>query len=172
MSAPCECGEPHPVAQRRVAQVDGTCVETRTFYCPPPALAGALPKARATTPVAEVALTGFTCLDPELEAAQAAAILEAEGACCAPVVDDRGALVGVVSASALSQGEAGSAPREVEDAMSPAPLTLQPAASVKEVAVAMARSGLQRVPLVTAAGEVVGVVTAMDLVRWLAGRGG
>ncbi len=173
----CECSEPRPVSQRRTARDDGEQREARTFYCPEPLPAAAAPSPD-TTPVAEVVPPGFTCLDPELEAGKAAEILEHEGACCAPVVDDRGALVGVVSAEALlrlreqvardRREDPGALGFEVEDAMAAPEHTLPPTASIAEVAARMLQWEVERVPLVTPGGEVVGVVTAADLLRWLA----
>lgn len=135
------------------------------------------------TPVAEVALATCTCLDPELEAAEAAQILEADRLSSAPVVDDGGVLLGMVETRALQSVclaesyrhdlEPGSA-AEVEDAMSASAdvIALGERASIADAARLMACSGLDRLPIVTGTAQVVGTVTAMDLVNWLARRRG
>lgn len=113
---------------------------------------------------AEVAWPELECLDPELQTEDAEKLMEANQVASAPVVDDRGVLVGVLTAQTQAH------PRdavEVEDAMSTELVTLPQGASVLEAVEVMARTGRQQLPLVTAEGEVVGMVSAMDVVRWL-----
>ena len=114
-------------------------------------------------------ISDVTCLDCDLETAQGLAALGTSGVTSAPVVDDNGVLVGVVSITALAGMRHGDG-LEVEDAMRTDVVTASPRASVAEIAKLMASHGLERVPVVTASGRLVGVVTAMDVVRWLAGR--
>lgn len=116
---------------------------------------------------AEIACSDVDCLDPELQATEAAKLMEVRGVAAAPVVDDRGVLVGLISAQTRPDPD-----EEVEDAMSSQPVTLPENASVADAVVLMARSGRQHLPIVTAAGEVVGMLSAIDLVRWLARVGG
>ncbi len=120
------------------------------------------------------------CLDGELEVSKAVIILEVAGVSSAPVLDDNGVLVGIVSTAALARillefsefrgfGR-GITPAEVEDAMSTELVTLPQQASVAEAARLMVGRSLERVPVVTDDGHLVGVICAMDLVRWLARR--
>lgn len=118
-----------------------------------------------------------TCLDAELAATRAVELLALSGVTSAPVLDDNSVLIGVVSASALArlQHEAAridgfhvSDQLEVEDAMSTEVVTLPQHATVGEVARLMAERQLDQVPIVTDDGHLVGVLSASDLVRWLA----
>lgn len=116
-----------------------------------------------------------TCLDGELEVSKAVVILDVAGVSSAPVLDDHGVLVGIVSTASLARlrlsgfGQR-AIPAEVEDAMSTELVTLPQQATVAEAALLMAEHDLERVPIVTEDGHLIGVICAMDLVRWLARR--
>lgn len=119
-----------------------------------------------------------TCLDCELEASRAVELMEVAGVTSAPVLDDNSVLVGVVSTRALARIRTqaaregfglGDALLEVEDAMSTEVVTLSQRASIGEAARVMAARNVDRIPIVTDDGHLVGVLSAMDLVKWLAG---
>ena len=88
--------------------------------------------------------------------------------------------MGVVQATALQRAckdaeafrgyDFGTTAPEVEDAMTPPDVALSESASVAQAARLMATRGLDSVPVVSQDQQVVGVLTAMDLVRWLAAR--
>jgi CBS domain-containing protein len=105
----------------------------------------------------------------------------------APVVDDAGRVLGLVSKTDLVRwqmdeddqdlppfadepGQAVEADATAEDVMTKGIVTVQAGASLSEAAGVMAQAGVHRVPVVDAAGVVVGLVTSMDFVRWVAGR--
>lgn len=112
-----------------------------------------------------------TCLDSELDAERAVEFLEFAGVTSAPVLDDNCVLVGIVSTTSLARIRLESGERlEVEDAMSTQVMTLSQQATLGEAARLMASRGVDRVPIVTDDGHLVGVISAMDLVRWLAKR--
>lgn len=73
-------------------------------------------------------------------------------------------VVGVVSTSELHAAEVG-VDVEVEDAMTTSVVAVSDRASVAEIAQVMDEHDLDRVPVVTAEGQLRGMVTAMDLVR-------
>lgn len=119
-----------------------------------------------------------TCLDCELEASRAVELMEVAGVTLAPVLDDNSVLIGVVSTRALARIRSqaaregfgpGDEPLEVEDAMSTEVVTLSQRATIGEAARLMASRHIDRVPIVTDDGHLVGVLSAMDLVKWLAG---
>jgi len=58
------------------------------------------------------------------------------------------------------------------DVMSPSPLTLSERASISEAAALMAFEGVHRVPVLSVAGRVIGVVTPLDVLRWMAQQDG
>lgn len=119
-----------------------------------------------------------TCLDIELDAARAAEFLELAGLSSAPVLDDNAVLVGVVTRPELTRVRVeqsawrsfADGALEVEDAMTTELVTLSQRSTVGDAARLMAARGLDRVPIVTDDGHLVGIICAMDLVRWLAGR--
>ncbi len=45
-------------------------------------------------------------------------------------------------------------------------------ASLAQAAALMALEGVHRIPVVAADGKVVGIVSSLDLMRWMARRGG
>jgi CBS domain-containing protein len=127
---------------------------------------------------------------------QAARLLVDEDIGCLPVVDDRGALVGILTESDFQAGH-GYAPfslfemprlfgryieadgldriyadarqTPVAKAMKPHPAVLSEDASVEQVARAMLDHACHHVPIVRD-GRLVGIVARRDLVRILAGR--
>lgn len=125
----------------------------------------------------ELISSELTCLDSELEASKAVAVLEAAGVSSAPVMDDNGVLIGIASISALAQLRSefgafhgfgrGLTPLEVEDAMSTELVTVPQQASVAEAVRLMVSGNLERMTVVTDDGHLVGVINALDLVAWL-----
>lgn len=106
-----------------------------------------------------------TALDAGLSVAEALSVLDAARVSSAPVVDDNLVLVGQVSTCELHATEAGD-DVEVEDAMTTAVVAVSVRATVAEIAQVMDEHDLDRVPVVNTEGQLLGVVTAMDLVRW------
>lgn len=120
-------------------------------------------------PCGELITETARCLECDLEATRGLALLDSEGLRSAPVVDDNGVLVGVFCHTALARLRE-SDELEVEDAMTTDMVTVPHDATVAELARLMAQHGLERVPVVTHDGHLVGVVSSMDVVRWLAER--
>jgi CBS domain-containing protein len=82
-----------------------------------------------------------------------------------PVVDESGHPIGVVSRTdVVNAGGDGT----VADHMTPLAFTLPEAASVLDAATLMASESIHHVPVVAPDGRVVGVVSALDVMRWLA----
>lgn len=105
----------------------------------------------------------------------------------APVVDDAGRVLGLVSKTDLVRwqmdeddqdlppfadepGQPAEEAATAEDVMTKGIVVVQAGASLPEAAGVMAQAGVHRAPVVDAAGVVVGLVTSMDFVRWVAGR--
>jgi CBS domain-containing protein len=106
-----------------------------------------------------------TALDSELSVNEALAVLDAARVTTAPVVDDNMVLVGVVSVCELHLAQS-DRDAEVEDAMTMAVVAVSTRASVAEIALVMDQHNVENVPVVGTEGELLGMVTAMDLVRW------
>jgi CBS domain-containing protein len=110
-----------------------------------------------------------TCLDLDLGTSSALAVLGQRGETSGLVVDDNTVLLGVVDLSTLARlRDNGCDDFEVEDAMRTDLVTAAPSSTVAEVAQLMAQNNLDRLPIVTSNRRLVGVVEAMDVVRWLA----
>jgi CBS-domain-containing membrane protein len=101
---------------------------------------------------------------------EAAWALMHRGVSGAPVRDDGGRLVGVVSKSDLADPDRGPADQEgkvVGDVMTPALLALDPEDPAVEAVHLMVEHGVHRVVVVDSAGGLIGIVTPMDFLRRL-----
>jgi CBS domain-containing protein len=106
-----------------------------------------------------------TTLESDLNARDALRVLEATAAASVLVVDDNQVPVGQVFASGLARLR-DVEDRDVDDAMVMRVVTATTATPIAEVASLMLSHELESLPLVDAEGRLVGVVTALDLIRW------
>lgn len=104
-------------------------------------------------------------LDAELPAGEGLRLLEQEGLTWAPVVDDNGTLLGLVRVSQIA-GLPKDSDAEVEDVVSPTEAARDDL-TVPELARLMTDAGLAAVPVTDCEGRLLGVVTAVDVMRWL-----
>jgi CBS domain-containing protein len=89
----------------------------------------------------------------------------------APVVDDEGVPVGFVSKTDLVRH--GVTPeRHVSDIMTPMSLTVHEDQSVSKASALMAYEGIHRLPVVDGSGRVVGLLSSLDVLHWLACKSG
>jgi CBS domain-containing protein len=115
---------------------------------------------------------------------EAAGLLVAHGISALPVVDEHGALVGIVSEADLIPMEtrpdprsqatplaptAGSAPRQVADVMTRDVITVQADSEVAHAARVMIESDIKRVPVMRGK-RLVGILSRRDLVKVIARR--
>lgn len=99
---------------------------------------------------------------------EAAAFLAARGIGAAPVVNDAGRAVGVLSRSdVLLAATAGVDAAPVREVMTPAVIAVGPDGSTRDAADALVRHAVRRVFVVDEEGVPIGVVTASDLFRAL-----
>jgi CBS domain-containing protein len=141
------------------------------------------------------------CVDPELGLEALLQMFLDHGISGAPVVDKQGRPIGVVSKTDLLQNQretAGvleleaAAPEDsnwsskmelgfhleqiregrVKDIMTPVSFTLSENASLARAAALMAYEGIHRVPVVSACGRVIGLISALDVARWVAETSG
>lgn len=121
------------------------------------------------------------CLDGDLAVSTALRLLNDANLTAAPVVDDRGIFIGCARIEALRQAHEDDkalalrrpdvVPQVVDDALLPPVARVRPDAPLQEAARLMTRHQLSQLPVIDADGQVVGVLTPMDLVRWLADAG-
>ena len=138
------------------------------------------------------------CLKPETTVESLRAILVENGISGAPVVNEHGKIVGIVSITDVvrDQHERGETEDHEEvrlpsgggvnyspgpgfrvmdpgatvaDVMSPKVITIKESTPIAEAAALMAKNHVHRLPVVSDAGKVVGLVSSLDILGWLAG---
>ena len=145
------------------------------------------------TPVVKIMTSDVICVHEDESVEAATARFFEHGLHGAPVVDPSGQIRGFLSMSDLLRSRSdgreeldlrvplrhgGSYPlgpgfhgeelahATVRQVMTPHAIALPPTASVLHAAALMAAEGLHRVPIVTTNGRVVGIVSALDVLRW------
>jgi CBS domain-containing protein len=132
--------------------------------------------------VEELMTRDVYCVGEEMLAEELAELFATRKVSGVPVVDEDGRLVGVVSRSDLLRApedeehppvlhpeRAGATASEL---MNPAPLSVREGATVPYAAAVMAAARVHRVLVVSPKGAVVGILTALDVVRWVARKAG
>ncbi|MFT3843048.1 MAG: CBS domain-containing protein [Myxococcaceae bacterium] len=138
---------------------------------------GALALLLEHTKVSEVMTTEVTCVAPDLPAKALAELLIQKRFSGVPVVDREGKPIGMVSKTDLlreaHETYAWKCPTgTVAEVMTESAFGLPESSSLAHAAALMAYERVHRVPILSADGKVVGIVTPIDLARWLATRAG
>lgn len=137
-------------------------------------VAAQTPMALPRLPISALMTRNVVCVRPDLTLDAAALLFVESGLKSAPVVDQEGKLVGFISeAEVMLEVQAGSSSasepqKAVGDVMLPYALALPESASVTRAAAVMAFEGQQRIAVVSDHGSVVGVLSASDILYWLA----
>jgi CBS domain-containing protein len=127
------------------------------------------------------------CVKADFGLEQLTALLIERGISGAPVIDDAGKPVGIVSKTDLLRERFIEGDTSVElpnwledsfhldrsggivaDVMMPVAFTLRETDSIARAAALMSEEHIHRVPVVNLDGRVVGIVTTFDLARWIA----
>ena len=155
--------------------------------------------ARATQ-LRDIMTTPARCVTPELSVSALTAVFLATGMSAAPVVDARGMAIGIVSKTdllneyfereadaaalvvAMPDGNTlelgpGFSPERaakstVRDVMTHAVFSLPGEASISRAAALMAYEGVHRIVVTGRDGIAVGILSSLDILRWLARRDG
>lgn len=123
------------------------------------------------TPVSRIMSLNVHCVTEDVSRSALARSLIDAGISGAPVVDKEGRPIGVVSKTDLLRH--GVAPdARVKDIMTPMSFTLHEDQSVSKAAALMAYEGIHRLPIIDAAGTVVGLLSSLDILHWLACKTG
>jgi CBS domain-containing protein len=149
------CGQSAGIAQDVLSRGEWLSCQAR----PHDGRAGEGPPVRAVMRRTAVAVR------PGLAAATAAAALRARGEPGAPVVDGEGRPVGWVEEAELLRARPGA---KVADAMGRSALAVSEGAPLSRAAAQLVAYRLERLPVVSSDGMVVGVLSALDVVGWLA----
>jgi CBS domain-containing protein len=145
------------------------------------------PQIARETRVGDVMSPRVLCVRPDVSLEMVSDLLLAEGFSGAPVVDEHGFPIGVISKtdlvrehrtrgdtheleSPLEPGfhEEKLATATVAEAMMPIAFTIEEQSSLADAASVMSTEGVHRVPVVAEDGRVVGLLSSLDIVRWLA----
>jgi CBS domain-containing protein len=124
--------------------------------------------------VGQIMRGGVVCAREDLGLTELANLFLAHGISGMPVVDDGGRPMGMVSKTDLvrawqrSEEPAAREAMTVREIMMPVVFSIKEDTKVGQAAALMACEGIHRLPVVSARGEVVGVISAMDIVRWVA----
>lgn len=121
------------------------------------------------TPLSAVMSANTVCISPDLPVQQLVTLLVDRGFSGVPVIDSTGKPIGVVSRSDLLDDRRDGL---VRDIMMPIAFTLPESASLSHASALMAYENIHRVPVIGLDGSVVGIVTSMDIVRWVAEQDG
>lgn len=122
------------------------------------------------TPLFDVMTRDVLCVLPDLDLAELNRMFLEMHIGGAPVVDASCRPIGVVSKTDLIRGFPDGA--TVADVMMPVVYTLPESATLSRAAALMAFEGLHRIPVVSAENRVVGMITSLDVARWLAQNDG
>lgn len=160
-----------PLTARRISTISilragGVPAVVRRFADPPET-------ARGGARVGDIMTRTVRCTTPDVPLADLVVLLEEAGVTGAPVVDERGRVLGVISQSDIVRvmAQAGSlAGVRVADTMMCAPFCVERGASIEDAAALLSYEGVHRLPVINTRHEVVGIVSALDLVRWRSAR--
>jgi predicted transcriptional regulator len=127
-------------------------------------------KAADLTPVSEIMAREVISVRPELGVEALETLFQERRITGAPVVDQTGNPLGVVSKTDLlaHRGVSSADSARVGDIMTPTTFFLSENESIAKAAGLMAFEGVHRVPVLGPRGQVVGMVSPLDVMRWLA----
>lgn len=126
------------------------------------------------TLVSTVMTRGVITVDEKTDLESARRIMVDRNISGIPVISDAGIPVGILSKTDLIRNRdepphrGPSNPSTVRDVMTPVTFTVTEDTPVTGAAEVMARAGVHRVLILNNSGRISGILTAMDLVRWLA----
>jgi CBS domain-containing protein len=125
------------------------------------------------TPISEIMSREVICVGPETSLSGLTEVLILKGISGVPVVDADGRPLGVASKTDVlrcpaTEGETARA----KDVMTPVTLAMPAHASVARAAALMSYERVHRVVVVAPSGAIVGLVSTMDVLRWLARNDG
>ncbi len=151
------CGEGEGIAQDPLAR--GGYL---SCAAPPRARVGT---AASGARVAEVMQPSAVAFRPRVTRGVASDVLRSRGVPVAPVVDGEGRPIGLVTEASLLRARSGT---RVADAMTKVALSVLEGAPLGRAAALMAEHRVDRLAVVSGDGVVVGMLTAADVVSWVA----
>ncbi len=127
-------------------------------------------------PVTDIMTRNVTCAARDLRVEQLVKLMVRDHIGCIPVVDESDRPIGMITKLDLveqmtSHGE-GAIPWTATEVMMPLAMTLGEHATVAHAARLMADEDVHHVPIVDGERKLIGIVSTMDVVRWLARNDG
>lgn len=123
------------------------------------------------TRVSSIMTKSVICVTPRWTLSELLSVLVDGNMGGVPVVDDSWRAIGIVSKSDVVRyvSEHGCVEdASVADCMLPLAMTVNPEMPVARVAALMAWEGIHRLPVCGPAGDVIGIVSTLDITRWVA----
>ena len=126
-----------------------------------------------STPISVIMARDVICVRPEATRGDLLQLFLSKGISGVPVIDDEGRPLGVASKTDVLRGlGAENADARAADIMTPVTLAMPEHASIARAAALMAYERVHRVIVVGPGGNVVGLVSTIDVLRWLAREDG
>jgi len=135
-------------------------------------------------PVTQIMTSDITCARRDLPVASVAALMIHSHIGCVPVIEEPGRPIGMITKRDLVEQMVGMegatdapsarslAPRTANELMMPLAITLGEHATIAHAAALMAAEDVHHTPIVDGSGRLIGIVSTMDIVRWLARNDG
>ncbi len=131
-------------------------------------LAGTAPRRADAVPVTSIMTRDVICAQRSIAVDRLVPLMIKNHIGSIPVVDDRGKPVGMITKLDLIQQLSRLDGRTAEDVMMPLAMSLDERASIAQAAGMMAAEDVHHVPVVAGSGAIMGIVSSLDIVRWLA----
>ncbi len=172
--ATCSLDRCHACQRSHGLRLDQNGIRAVLCASAPPSPAAATETLTLTIPtMGEVMGESCVCLAASVGCGDARTLLIERGLSGAPVVGPGGRPVGMLARSDLLGALAlGSDARTVDEVMMPIPFMVDEHVSLLQGAALMATEGVHHVLVTAGHLEIVGLVTTLDVTRWLARQGG
>jgi CBS-domain-containing membrane protein len=127
-------------------------------------------------PLTEIMSRDITCARRDLDAERVAELMVLNHVGCVPVVEEPGRPIGMITkldlVAHLVTHDGGLATQTAGTLMMPMSIALKDHATIAHAAALMASEDIHHLCVVDREGRLIGVVSTMDLVRWLARNDG
>jgi CBS-domain-containing membrane protein len=138
-----------------------------------------LPTIADLLPARRIMSREVVCARDDLEVGTLTDLMMRRHIGCIPVVDERGRPIGMITKFDLVEqlfaarsDRAARAPTTAGQVMMPLAISLDEHATIAHVAAMMALEDVHHVAIVAGSGALIGVISTMDIVRWLASNDG
>jgi CBS domain-containing protein len=140
---------------------------------PPSSARKVMPTAAEVTPIAALMSREVVCVSASLRRAEAITLFLDRGLSGAPVVDEAGRPLGMLTRSDLLRAAVERpAPATAADVMMPIAYSLGENDPLSRAAALIAAEGVHHLPVIGDYGRVVGLISTLDITRWLARQSG